>query len=300
MPLTTQNPYAEVGQQLTAGLTSIAGTLSGGYTINDLINAAYSYVESQYWPGGASTQIEIELKSIGRTGANSFVNNLVLGGQAGYNASQMGFILSLIGNPMTSNMPLVSIADRIADVEDNITDNQLTVAEQTPLLLATTIGTNADVYWNQVIAAGNASPWYTYYGTLNGGNLNIVYWDAAAMNGALAGYGATPGSMVEPSVNFVTNKMASALMAALVCSAGKVIFNWIPRAQHINPMVNMGAGAIYGGGGAPIGGGPATGISWAPWGNKGNADWCVGTITYANGNTVSWMALKSIWTDDPY
>jgi len=248
MAQTTVNPYEEIGAQVLAGLAAIGGTLTGGYTIDDLVNAVYAYVESVYWPGGTTAQIEIEIKSIARTCINSYVNNNVLGGLVGYGSGQFRFIEMLIGNSLTSNMPLNSISNRIEDVEDNITDNQLTVAEQTPLLLATTIGSNADTYWNTVIASA-LSPWQAYIANLNGGNLNIAYWDAAAMNGALAGYNATAAGMVEPSVNFVTNKMVSALIAALTVTAGKVIFNWIPRIQHMNLMMNMGSGIPFRGGG---------------------------------------------------
>jgi hypothetical protein len=64
MSQTTVNPYEEIGAQVQAGLAAIASTLTGGYTIDDLVNAVFTYVESVYWPGGVSTQIEIEIKAI--------------------------------------------------------------------------------------------------------------------------------------------------------------------------------------------------------------------------------------------
>jgi hypothetical protein len=132
-------------------------------------------------------------------------------------------------------LPLVSIADRIEDVGDNLTGNQLAVDEQTPLLLATTLGGNADLYWRNVIAGLPTSPWNNYINDpLQTAGSDIAYWDAAAMNGTLAGYGATPSGMIEPSVNFVTNKMVWALIGALTVAAGKVLFSWIPRIQHVN------------------------------------------------------------------
>ena len=244
MPQETVNPYSEIGAYLQSGLTYIIGVLPGTPAISDLVNATVAYVESVFYPGGTSAQIGIELNSIARTAINSYVNNLVMGGQAGYNTSQFRFIEMLIGNSFTSNLPLVSLTDRIADVEDNLTDNQLTVPEQTPLLLATTIGTNTDAYWT-----APATGWNTYTGpppALSSARyVNIAYWDAAAMNGALAGYAATPDGMVEPSINYVTNKMVSALIGALTVTAGKVIFNWIPRIQHSNSFIgqtNFGGG----------------------------------------------------------
>lgn len=238
MPQTTVNPYGEIGAQITAGLNSIIAALPGSPAISDLVDAVYAYVQPIYYPGSGGVvppQLTLEIKSIARTAINSYVNNLVMGGQTGYNPNQFRFIEMLIGNSLTANLPIISIGDRIADVEDNISDNQLTVSEQTPLLLATTIGEDANTYWAaQVVAL--ASPWAAYFPPGPEKYMDIPYYVTAAMNGALAGYGATPDSMIEPSVNYVTNKMVSALIGALVCTAGKVIFGWIPRIQHAASM----------------------------------------------------------------
>ncbi len=225
--------------------------MPGSPAISDLVDAVYTYVISVYYPGGTTAQLEIELKSIARTAINSYVNNLVIGGQAGYNAAQFRFIEMMVGSSLTSNLSVNTIGDRITDIENNLTDNQLTVSEQTPLLLAATIGFNAATYWNTKIipvtqggSAPTPGPWAPYLPPNSQSYLNLPFYVAAAMNGALAAYGATPSGMVEPSVNFVTNKMVSALIGALTVTAGKVIFNWIPRIQHVNPetMLNLGSG----------------------------------------------------------
>ena len=94
--------------------------------------------------------------------------------------------------------------------------------------------------------------------------MDIPYYVEAAMVGALAGYGATPSGMVVPSVNFVTTKMASALIGALTVTAGKVVFGWIPRIQPVSVAAGTGMGggggrfgamANRGGGFNPLGGG---------------------------------------------
>jgi len=61
--------------------------------------------------------------------------------------------------------------------------------------------------------------------------MDLPYYTEAAMLGALAGYGAKFNSMIEPTINNVTNNMVSALIGALTVTAGKLIFDWIPRIQ---------------------------------------------------------------------
>jgi hypothetical protein len=56
-----------------------------------------------------------------------------------------------------------------------------------------------------------------------------MVWSVAAMNGALSAYGATSEGLIAPTTDIVTTQMVSALMGALVVSAGKLLFNWAPR-----------------------------------------------------------------------
>jgi hypothetical protein len=305
MAQTTVNPYEEIGQLVSGsgqGLDTIISALPSGATIDLLVNAVAQFIETTFYPS-PTTQVDIEIKSVARTAINSYVNNLVMGGQAGYNAKQFRFIEMLMGNSLTSNLPLISINNRIGDVNDNLTDNQLTVEEQTPLLLATTIGGNADSYWNNVIATLGSSGWKVYIvGQLQVLGVDVPYYDAAAMNGALAGYAATPSGMIEPSVNFVTNKMVSALIGALTVTAGKVIFGWIPRIQHGNNnsgQMMMGPNALNfvnaSAAGNPIKHiEPSDTISYYHY----NAVWCVGILTYTNGNQVYWMQLNGTGGDN--
>lgn len=244
MAQTTVNPYSLIGGYIPTGLASIIAALPTTPTIANLVSAVESYIAPLFYATGGSTttQVQIEIQSVANAAINSYVNSLILQGQAGYDGSQMKFARILIGDMLTSNLPIVSISNRIEDVEDNLTDNQLSVNQQLPLLLATTTGSNANTYWAGQIAIGSSSPWHNFFPTSPENYMDIPYYVEAAMNGALAGYGATPAGMIEPSVNFVTNKMLSALIGALTVTAGKVIFQWIPRIQHSGFSTAMGLG----------------------------------------------------------
>lgn len=246
--MNTVNPYPEIGKQLASGLTSIIGQLPTSPTIDDLADAIYAYVQPLYYT--ASTKLEIELKSVVYNVANSFRNNQVLNGNAVFNSEQAPFINMLIGAEMTANVAPDSLLDRLSDIEDNIGISDLAVISQIPLFLATTTGSSAATYWGTQLS-NPQSPWISYFSANAGQNyINSLLWSVAAMNGALAGYGAVSNSLIEPTTEIVTNQMVSSLIGALTATAGKVIFNWIPRIvkplslsrDRIGTLTNVGNG----------------------------------------------------------
>lgn len=224
----TINPYALIGQQFQSGLNAIIAGLPVSPTVDDLVQQVWNYLQPIYYQQ-ATTKIEIEVKSVAYNAINSYRNNLVLSGLATYNAKQCPFIGMMIGSSMTANTAPDSFADRLADIEDNIGTSDLTVAEQQALFLAATTGINANSYWIAELANGS-SAWLAYFSSNDGQNyMNTIQWSVAAMNGALAGFGAVPDSLIEPTTGVVTNQIVSALAGSLTVSAGKVIFNWIAR-----------------------------------------------------------------------
>ncbi len=224
---TTINPYSAIGQQLQSGLNAIILGLPANPTVDDLVNQVWSYIQPIYYT--SQTKIEIEVKSVAYNAINSYRSNLVLNGLTTYDAVQNAFIDLLIGARMTSNTPPDVFAVSIADIEDNIGISELTMPDQQPLFLATTCGSNANNYWIAELANPQSS-WASYFSSNGGQNyLNTMQWNVAAMNGALAGYGAQSNSLVEPTTGLITNQMVSALVGALTITAGKVIFNWTTR-----------------------------------------------------------------------
>lgn len=224
----TINPYEVIGQQIPTGLNTVIAALPASPTVDDLVNEVYNFVQPIYYPN-ATAQQTIEIKSVAYNAINSYRNSLVLSGSANYSVNQIPFLQMLIGPGMTANTAPDSFTDRIEDIEDNIGTSNITVFEQTPLFLSTTIGRNASQYWLAQIA-NPQSLWAAFFSTTPGANyLNSLLYNVAAMNGALSGYGASPLGLIEPTTNVVSTTMVSSLIGALTVTAGKVIFNWIPR-----------------------------------------------------------------------
>lgn len=225
----TLNPYVDIGAQVSPALNAIIAYLHPIPLpqVSDLVAAITQYMTTNYFPGATPQQVT-ELNSIAYNAINSYNTNLVLSGNAMYNAIQSVFIELLIGAGMTANTAPASFNDVVADIEDNIGTSQLTVNEQTPLFLATTVGAAASAYWTSII--GSPGFWAPYLPT-NPGQLymNTLLWNVAAMNGALAGYGSSIDGLVEPTTARVGNRMLSALIGALAATAGKVLFNWSLR-----------------------------------------------------------------------
>lgn len=233
----TINPYKEIGEYLGSGLDAVITTIPSSPTIDDLVDAVSTYISGIFY-SGARDAVEIELKSVARTAINSYMNSLVLSGNAIYNGMQWPFLRIMLGDMITSNLPINSIENRIGDVEDNISNSGLNVSEQRPLLIATAIGIEAAQYWirqAETVPPISAGTWPEFFPSSDDKAVNysyVPYWVEAANNGALSGYASTPFGLVEPTVNVMTTSMISALIGALTVTAGKVLFNWIPRIQH--------------------------------------------------------------------
>lgn len=243
MSQTTVNPYSEIGGYVHTGLDSILATLGAAGippTIDSLVNAVFDFIKPTFY-ATADTQTEIEIKSVARTAINSYVNSLVLSGNALYDGNQHPFIRMMMGDMITCCLPINSIANRLGDIEDNLTDSGLDVAEQRPLLVATSIGVAAYNYWlteiNKPLPPPPGVPsWPLAFPSQTehtGNMIYLSYWTEAAINGSLSGYAVTPSGLIAPTINVYSTTMISALTAALTVTAGKVIFNWIPRIQHV-------------------------------------------------------------------
>ncbi len=137
--------------------------------------------------------------------------------------------------PSLLKIPVLSINNWILDVEDNITKSDLTVEEQIPLLIATMMGETAYSYWNTDVDAAPASQkWTAYYQSNTAYNYaNIPYWVAAAIEGALVGYGSSMDGNLEPTTAMVSNKMIAGLAGALAVNIALVTLQIIPRIQPI-------------------------------------------------------------------
>ncbi len=128
---------------------------------------------------------------------------------------------------------VIALNNYLLDVEDNITKSDLTVPEQIPLLIATMLGETAFTYWNtDVNASGASQKWTGYYQSNQAYNYaNMPFWVAAAIEGALVGYGSSPDANLEPTTAMVGSKMIAALQGALAVNIALVALQMIPRIQ---------------------------------------------------------------------
>ncbi|MBX2906952.1 MAG: hypothetical protein KF744_12990 [Taibaiella sp.] len=241
----TLNPYLLIGQQIQSGLNSIISGLPVNPTIDDLVNEVFAYVQPIYYPG-ASQVVTMEVKSVAYNAINSYRNDLVLNNMTFYHGQQTQFIQMLIGSDMTVGIAPDSFQDRITDIEENIGTSALSVNDQQPLFLGTTIGYNANQYWLTEIANPN-SAWIGHFSTNPGQNyMNSILWSTAAINGALASYQVTSKGLIEPTIDIVTTNIVSALIGALTITAGKVIFNWIPViTKPLEPSLSVLGSSLY-------------------------------------------------------
>lgn len=233
MLLPTINPYPLIGKQFKTGLDAIIAALPGSPTITDLVAQVYNYIKPLYYPSITLSQ-QVELESVIYTAINSYMNAGINGM---YSGSQASLANMLIGPSFINTLTVDTLDDRVLDVEDNITKNNLSFDQQSPLLLATVIGATSYTYWLAQIALGGASAWTAYLTpALSSAKANVPFWTASSMEGALIGARISPRGLISPTTDIVSVEIISALTMALTINTGKVVFQWVPRIQS-NGMV---------------------------------------------------------------
>lgn len=236
MATITYNPYPEIGTQLTTGLDAIATNLTvlGSASVDELVNEVYSYVQGIYYPSGGGTlpkQTEVEIKSVAYNIVNSY-NNKALGNTLTYNAEQTNIINMMVGLNTTNNTPINALDKWILDIEDNISKADMTIDEQTPLLLAIECAKSINTYWETKVTT--PGDWATFFDATSMKNyINISLWTEACIEGVLIGANASQKGLIAPTTDIISVNIVSALIGALVIGAGKVIFKWVPRIQPV-------------------------------------------------------------------
>ncbi len=274
MPTPPTNTYSStLAIYVQPALNSILAALPAGPTLDDLVTASYNYFQTTFYPSGGGTvppQTTIELQSIINQSISGYTSLSVLSGRSGYSPTVMNYAQMLIGNSATSNIPTGGMSTLLASVESPIAASGMPVSEATPLLVTISIGNALNTYWNTVLS-GSTSGWLPFINAVSNGGLNLPYWDVAGMDASLWGY-ANGAGLIQPSVDYVTNRLFAALASAVTVSAASVLFNGTFQRQPVSP-ITLNAQTI-----ANLGGTGGHGTIGAPY------------FTVAGGNCVGSLA----------
>lgn len=286
MSIVTFNPYPLLGSQFTNGMDTISGSLNPASTVDDLVNAIYNYVQPLYYPsssGAVSTATEVELRSVIYNIINAYSDKVI--SRLPWTEQQVSFISMMLGYVTTSDTPINALGTWLLDIQDTISEAELTIDEQTPLQLGIEFGRTVYTYWNtKVTTPGTWAPFFQAPAALN--YANIPLWTAACMQGALIGSNATRKGLIAPSTSLTTENIVSSLIGALAIGAGKVIFKWVPE---ITPRdLVLGANGFADGGFSPA---MQTGL-YAKEEKKTNKKDCIVSNNCDHGNCVYACSLK--------
>lgn len=221
----TINPYSRLEPQFRIGMDYIITNIPT-ITIDGLVSTVHAYINTLgYFP--VTPQTDAEVTSVAYNAIDDYSNAVI---PDLFSEEQGKLIYTLIGPPLTEITTVDTIADRITDVESNINNRNLSTDEQTPLFIATKLGLSANTYWRaKIIVPGLWAPYLST--SLVSAETNLPYWIIAAMEGALLGESVSSRGLIDPTTDIIINKIVSSLIYALIISAGKVIFQWIPRVQ---------------------------------------------------------------------
>jgi hypothetical protein len=239
------NPYPALAGQLTKGLDFISSTLKPTSTVDDLVAAIYNYIQPIFYNiKPVPPQLQIEIKSVAYNIINSY-NNKALGGTIKYSDEQMKFVWMLLGLNTTNNTPINALNKWLLDIEDNISEADLSLDDQTPLFLTTEAGQAIYDYWiSKVSTPGTWAPFFQKQTAFN--YVNIPNWVAACMAGTLIGANTSQKGLIAPTTDITSVNIISALIGALAIGAGKVIFEWVPNIQP-KDLITDNDGILLGG-----------------------------------------------------
>ncbi len=231
----TVNPYVILGDAVPGFLDTIIAVLpvSPPPSVDDLVDAVQVLILALFYPSATAAQ-EIEIRAMIYAAVNAYIN----GGMdsAAYNTNQKNFIEKLSVVSLTDTTADTLLV-RIDDTENNIPIGGMNDDEQKPLFIATAIGVGVYKYFKTIIdSPPTPNPWGTYLDVAEVSALvNLTHWTSASMEGALIGFKLSPRGLIEPTTDVVGVEIVSALAAALVVVAGKIIFRLIPNVQFVWP-----------------------------------------------------------------
>ena len=240
--MTLQNPYHTLGPQLKTALDYIIANMPLSPSFDNLNNTLYDALFGNNPPSDslaivyAKSVLPMVYNSyIVHSGVTSSVveklqtidNVPRFAAAAQYNQysdKQYAIIYHLL--KAISTTPTESIPQLLITTDEKIAGSGLTLAEQTPLFVATALGKAVYEYW--LLNIPQPSAWAAYL--VNPGITpqamdalnynNVSNWVSAAMQGALLGW----GSINLPKLDFVD--MTAANLGAIGMAAGKVVFKW--------------------------------------------------------------------------
>ncbi len=227
-PATRFNPYyPTVGIQFTDGLDAIIAA-PDITAEEELFERVVTYIAGLYYTSPTIAQL-IELKAVVITAANNYMNGGV--NAAAYDGRQRTFINMLCGAALTNYITADTIDSRILDVESNIPKSGLSFDGQSPLFLATLMGTSCyDYFHSLIVSPPTPNPWGTYLDDAEVSAIaNLPFWTSACMEGALIGDKLSVRGMIEPTTDIVGIEIICSLAVALTVTAGKIMFKWIPK-----------------------------------------------------------------------
>ncbi|MBK9284734.1 MAG: hypothetical protein IPM51_10515 [Sphingobacteriaceae bacterium] len=230
MAIGTFNPYPLIGNQLVAGMDAVSAAVTPTSSVDEFVNAIYNYIQPIFYPSTAGTaipsQLEIEIKSVIYNVINAYSSKVI--NKLPWTAQQMNFISMMLGLTTTNNVPINAIDTWFNDIQNNISDANQSIDDQTPLLLGIRCGTSIYAYWNRKVATpGSWSAFFQTPAPLN--YANIPLWSTACIEGALIGANASEKGLIAPTTDITSVNIISALIGAIAIGAGKVIFRWVPE-----------------------------------------------------------------------
>ena len=220
----TINPFPGFGTSFSSVLDDIIANIPASPKVSQVNDALVTKIKSIF-SYSSDPLNDVELNSYFPSAINAYINNDL----KGVSPKLAPFVVLLLEK--IKDVPPLQIMEFLSDVENQISEADLSLPEQNQLYLATATAKASYYYWTAQNDNLGTSAWAVYLDTNKAVNIaNLPYWVTASVQAALyfcfkGNYqtlSSDPPKITGP--DYVTVLTASAGIAA-----GKVIFSWIPK-----------------------------------------------------------------------
>ncbi|HLP53214.1 MAG TPA: hypothetical protein VK154_20135 [Chitinophagales bacterium] len=243
MATTYVNPYSFINAKYAAGLDAIIMALPPSppvpYTLDNLADAIYNYLQATYFMMDTPDALEIqEMKIWTAEAINGYINlGIETAAYLPFSTAQMSFVNQLVNGVLDVRNP-EDIEQYILDIEHKLTCSGLNTIEQAPLLYGTAVARAAYNYW-KVKGFDPMSSWIGYVTSFTPAINKFPFWVSASAAGALISLNTSKSKTDNELVSAIERvsddrrgwSILHALTGSMAVVSGKIIFNVQQRAN---------------------------------------------------------------------
>lgn len=224
----TYNPYQQFDQLFVDGLDYIATNYSSGQ-FEDLITTILDYLATLHAPFHPNDELNEILRLVMTNSANDYINTKI-SSNLNFGGNETAFIDSILTGIRENSTD--SLRSLLYSSYQPLAELSADTLSKASVYQALTLAEASNTYWQSKVDSPGS--WSSYFNSNYAANyVNIPIWVSASFVATFSGYAQVQApDVVGADLHNNRNKVFAelgGLSAALVVTAGKVIFRWAKR-----------------------------------------------------------------------